>query len=353
MNAESQNPSPDAHESAETLTTPGALAPMPQAGSSAPSRKTVRAVSIVAVLALLLNVWLWLRMTPVMGQSSSVQEAKIVANQAQEQVREMANKLATMEAHLNEATLQRSQLEELMQSLSRSRDENLVADIDAAIRLAQQQAQLSGSVEPLLAALKSAQTRLARMAQPRLAPLQRAIARDLGRIKASTAPDTPALLLKLDEVLRLADELPLANAMAPVAATPTPSLKPRRDDSVRTWWQRSQQVLGDEMRNLVRVSRIEQPEAALLSPEQSVFLRENFKLRLLNARQGLISRQFDASRVDLEAASVLLNKYFAAASRRVQLAASTLRQVQGQMKTLEIPQVDETLAVLATSAAGR
>ena len=40
-------------------------------------------------------------------------------------------------------SLQRNQLEELMQSMSRSRDENLVADIESSVRMAQQQAELS------------------------------------------------------------------------------------------------------------------------------------------------------------------------------------------------------------------
>ena len=38
-------------------------------------------------------------------------------------------KLSVTEARLSEVSLQRTQLEELMQSLSRSRDENLVVDI--------------------------------------------------------------------------------------------------------------------------------------------------------------------------------------------------------------------------------
>jgi len=173
----------------------------------------------------------------------------------------------------------------------------------------------------------------------------------LGRIKATTVSDTPTLLVRLDEVVRLADELPLANAVAP--ATSTGSLKPRRDEGVLTWWQRSLQVLGEEMRGLVRVSRIEQPEAALLSPEQSFFLRENLKLRLLNARLGLLARQLDASRADLAAAVAMINKYFDPGSRRTLAAVAALQQMQGQMKTLELPRVDDTLAALVTAAAGR
>ena len=355
---------------AESAVPAGAVAPAadgmmpvsaapPLADSRSVPRRLVLGLGALAVLALLSSGLLWQRLASVQEQlarqsadsGANAVEARAMARQAQEQVRETAARLAVSEARLSEVALQRTQLEELMQSLSRSRDENLVVDIESAIRLAQQQAQLTGSVEPLLAALRTAEQRVARAAQPRLTALQRAIARDVGRIKATTVSDTPALLVKMDELVRLADELPVANAVAPAGVTG--SLKPRRDDSVASWWQRSWQTVRDELRGLVRVSRIEQPEAALLSPEQSFFLRENFKLKLLNARLGLLARQLDSSRADLAAALVSLNRYFDASSRKTQQAASLLQQMQGQMKTLELPRVDETLAALATAAAGR
>ncbi|NTV86517.1 MAG: hypothetical protein HGA21_07225, partial [Burkholderiaceae bacterium] len=110
---------------------------------------------------------------------------------------------------------------------------------------------------------------------------------------------------------------------------------------------------GQETRKLVRVSRIEQPEATLLSPEQSFFLRENLKLKLLNARLGLLARQLESARADLASASAALNKYFDPGSRKTQAASTLLQQVQGQMRATEIPRVDDSLAALATAAAGR
>ena len=79
-------------------------------------------------------------------------------------------------------------------------------------------------------------------------------------------------------------------------------------------------VVWREAEKLLRVSRIDQPEAALLSPEQSFFLRENLKFKLLNARLGLLARQFESARADLSAASMALNKYFDPAARRTQVA---------------------------------
>jgi len=226
-----------------------------------------------------------------------------------------------------------------------------VVDIESALRLAQQQAQLTGSAEPLLAALKSAEQRITRASQPRLAPLLRAIGRDSDRIRTASIADTPGLLIKLDELVRLADDLPVANAVATVAAVS--AAPPTRLADLPAWWRRVVDVLGQEVRNLVRVSRIEHPEAMLLSPEQSFFLRENLKLKLLNARLGLLARQLDAVRADLNASANALQTYFDPASRKTQLAANLLQQVQSQMKSAELPRVDETLAALTTAAAGR
>ena len=327
-------------------------------GSARPSALVLVAL-VLALVALVTSGLLWQKLSVIREQlarqsaDSGVQavEARTLARQAQELARDTAARLALSEVKLSEVALQRTQLEDLIQSLSRSRDENLVVDIESAVRLAQQQAQLTGSVEPLVAALKSADQRVTRAAQPRLAQLQRAIARDISRITATAVSDTPALLVRIDELLRMADDLPLANAVAAVSATG--SLRQPDTESAPSWWQRGLQLVGEEARNLLRVSRIEQPEAALLSPEQSFFVRENLKLKLLNARLGLLARQLESARADLASASGVLNKYFDPASRKTQSAAGLLQQIQGQMKTLELPRVDDTLAALTTAAAGR
>lgn len=323
------------------------------------SRAMLAAVALVAVAALVACALLWQKLSTIQEQlarqsadagSLSI-EARALARQAQDVARETAARQAVTDARVSEVALQRTQLEELMQSLSRSRDENLVVDIESALRLAQQQAQLTGSVEPLLAALRTADQRIGRAAQPRLNRLRAAIVRDIDRIKAANVTDLPGVLARLDDLVRQTDELPVANAVGRAAAA-----VPRQraaSEPAPVWWQRSLAVLRDEARNLVRVSRIEQPDAVLLSPEQTFFLRENLKLTLLNARLGLLARQPDSARADLAAASVALGKYFDPAARRTQAAVALLQQVQAQLRSAELPRIDETLAALTTAGAGR
>jgi uroporphyrin-III C-methyltransferase len=145
-------------------------------------------------------------------------------------------------------------------------------------------------------------------------------------------------------------------ASAPLPASPgvaTPVEKLLAYLTPATWFQSILNNVKGEAGKLLRVSSIKEPEAALLAPEQSFFLRENFKLRLLNARLSLLSRQTEAARSDLVAANGWLVKYFDANSRKTQSAAQSLQQIQAQIKTSELPRLDETMAALATAAAGR
>ena len=361
------SPEPDPKSIAEPA--PEVPAPVPDAAAAPTAQGTAAVVTLprgmllalvaLVVASIVASGLLWQKLSSIQRQLARQSadagtvaiEARALAKQAQERALEIAARQAVTDSRLSEVALQRSQLEELMQSLSRSRDENLVVDIESAIRLAQQQAQLTGSVEPLLAALRSADQRVSRAAQPRLASVQRAMARDVERIRAASVTDTPGLLIKLDDLMRQVDDLPVANAVIPVSAIT--ASKPAPASAPPALWDRALQVVLAEVRGLVRVSRIEQPEAVLLTPEQAFFLRENLKLKLLNARLGLLARQVEGARTDLGAASQALGKYFDPASRKTQAAAALLQQVQSQMKAVELPRIDETLAALATAAAGR
>ncbi len=337
----------------------------------------------IAVAAVVIAVLLWQKLDRIQEElarrsldaGTQSTEARTLARQAQEATRELSVRQAVMETRISEVSLQRTQLEELMQTLSRSRDETLVVDVESALKLAQQQAQLAGTAEPLLAALRAADQRIARAAQPRLNPLQRAIVRDTERIQAAHLTDVPLLLVKLDEISRLADDLPLANGSntgqplapagpvavpqisgtapaAPGAAASADTLWPGVVD-VKAWARKALTTAWGEASKLLRVSRIDQPEAALLAPDQGFFLRENLKLRLLNARMGLLSRQTETSRADLVVAGAWMSRYFDGSARKTQAATQLLQQVQGQLKTSELPRLDDTMAALATAAAGR
>ena len=299
-------------------------------------------------------------------------EAMLLARQAQDAMRGATAKVALLEARLGEVALQRGQLEELVRSVARSRDENLVNDIEAAVRAAVQQSALTGSAEPLVATLKQSDERLARANQPRLEPIRRAIARDLDRAKASSVADVATLSIKVDEVVRMVDELPLLSASEPrrdfaaedrpaVEEAPAPAAAASGAEGIGDRLSRELGRAGrffadniwSEIRSLVRITPIAHPEAMLVAPDQVFFLRENLKLRLLNARLALMARQFEAAQADLKWAQGAIERYFNRGARRTQVAAEMLRQVAQQAKGTGVARPDETFAALATAGAAR
>jgi uroporphyrin-3 C-methyltransferase len=307
---------------------------------------------------------------------SDASEARAAAKQAQELTRDTAAKVALLDARLAEVALQRGQLEDLIQSMSRSRDENVVVDIEASIRVALQQASITGSAEPLVATLKQADERLLRYKQPRMEGVRRAVARDLERVKAISVVDVSTLTIKLDEVARMLDELPLlstarsgetpdarasdrARSVTKGKPLPAASAESAEGQIAHWWgqlttrWNEGVKLVWSETKSLIRVTRIDHPEGVLVTPEQTFFLRENLKLRLLNARIALLSRQFDTAQADLRDTQDALARYFDGRSAKVIAAADLLRQVAGQARQVNVPRPDDTLAALAAAAAGR
>lgn len=295
---------------------------------------------------------------------SQATEARTLARQAEAVARDSAAKTALLEARVAETSMQRSQFEDLIQSMARSRDENVLADIDAAIRVALQQAAITGSAEPLVMTLKQTEERLARYNQPRLERVRRAVAQDLERTRAAGVIDISVLTIRLDDVIRQVDDLPLLSAPErnPAARAPAPAAAASASSppGASSWaaalgdrWQGFGLSLWQDVKSLVRVTRIDHPEAMLMAPEQGYFLRESLKLRLLNARLALLSRQFDGAQSDLRDSLAALDRYFDRNSRSVVSATDMLRQVAAQARLVVVPRPDATLAAIAIAAAGR
>jgi uroporphyrin-3 C-methyltransferase/uroporphyrinogen III methyltransferase/synthase len=81
----------------------------------------------------------------------------------------------------------------------------------------------------------------------------------------------------------------------------------------------------------------------MLSPSESYFVRENLKLRLLNARLALLSRNESTFRDDLNTAQGMLLKYFDTRARATQAAQAGLRQVQANNLAIEMPTLADSL----------
>ncbi|HUK06025.1 MAG TPA: uroporphyrinogen-III C-methyltransferase [Burkholderiales bacterium] len=322
---------------------PGGAAPEP----SRPSRALLAALAVLAVAVAAL--WYDTR-----GRIGATQEelarrlreiesdsrtARSLGREAQEGLRAEQARVAALEARLAESQSQQVALEALYQELSRNRDEWQLAEIEQVLAIAQQQLQLSGNVRSALLALQLAENRLSRADRPQFLPVRRALTRDIERLKSLPALDLPGLSLALDRLAASVDSLPLAfdeRVERPAGARPAPgageSALARLGGEV---WR--------ELRQLVVVRRIDAPEPPLVPPPQAYFLRENLKLRLLNARLELLSRDEAGYREDLRTAQAWIHRYFDARAKGAQAALAQLKQLSAASVSFEPPSIADSL----------
>ncbi len=272
-----------------------------------------------------------------------------------EAAKDLQVKVGVLESRQTEAQSQQAALEQMYQDISKNRDDWALSEIEQVLSTASQQLQLAGNVQGALIALQNADRSLSRSDKPQFITIRRAIARDIEKLKALPSVDQAGIALRLDNVISLIDTLPLlsdekpAEPIAPsrvnppgAAAAAAPADRTLGRRMLETWRNWSHEM-WDDIRQLIRVRTVDNPDALMLSPSESYFVRENLKLRLLNARLALLSRNEGTFRDDLNSAQQMLVKYFDTKARSTQAAQALLRQVQANNVTIDVPDLSESL----------
>ncbi len=309
------------------------------------------------------------------GDNSS-NEIKGVLKAVQENTKDLQAKVSVLDSKQAESQSQQLALEQMYQDLNKNRDDWALSEIEEVLSTADQQLELAGNVQGALIALQNADKSLSRADKPQFIAIRRAIARDIDRLKALPTVDIAGIAVRLDSAIGqidnmplLVDEKPVESASEPkpqrVSASPVPAAKASANGKnakgkaeaaqveasawsqwlagARETWQSMSTEMWTELRQLVRIREVQTPEAILLSPGQAYFVRENLKLRLLNARLALLSRNEFAFRNDLSSAQDTIAKYFDTRAKQVQTTQALLKQVQGSNVSIQLPTLAESL----------
>lgn len=275
-------------------------------------------------------------------------EGRALARQNQNLLLALQGKIGALEARFGEFQGQQVALEAMYQELVRHRDDSLVAEAEHAVTLAVQQLKLAGNVEAALIALQDTEARLARSEDPSLAPLRTALARDIDRLRAAAPAYSADTASRLEAILASIDVMPLAfeaqpRAQASRAAGPA---------APAGFWTSLAADLWSELRALIRIERTDRPQPALLAPEHAFFLRENVKLRLIDARIAALQRDPGTLRDDLRQAHAWIARYFDPDAAVTRNALDTLARL-ASIEPVEPPSLSETLSALRSLQAAR
>lgn len=306
----------------------------------------VAALALAAVLGLAWNTLdrlqnMELQLARRIGEFDAAgREARSAVRDANAILNDLTARLTALENRAQEAQSEQLALAAMYQELARSQDERVLADIEQTLLLAQQQLKLAGNVRAALIALEAAEARLVRLGKPQFAGLQEAIGRDIARLKLLPAADVAGINARLDVLVQNVDRLKLG-------IEPSTD-KPMAPESTATGerWHRLWQDTLKELRQLIRVQRLDKPDVALLPPEQAWFLRENLKLRLLAARLAMLNRDEAAYRSDLAMAQAWVARYFNTQDALTQSLLASLKELAALPVAQQEADLTESLKAL-------
>ena len=265
-------------------------------------------------------------------------DSRKLSNDARDISQDVEARLGKLEARLVGVEAQRQAMESLYDDLAGSRDQWTIAEVEQILLVASQQLQLAANAKAALTALEAADARLAQSDRPQFTQLRRVIEQDIERLKSSPLVDVTGIGLKLERIIDGVDALPLAMADRPGAQKTDEA-----GGSSAGGWRGFLADLWHDVSSLVRIERVDSSAPPLLAPDQTYFLRENLKLRLLSARLDLLARDQQEYKTDLEAARTWLERYFDSSSPAVASSVKTLNELAKSDIVIQLPDVTASL----------
>jgi uroporphyrin-3 C-methyltransferase len=348
----------------ETLSGPASSPPAPATGHDQAARPatwlapTALALAIVALAAVGGLFWhlqdrllsTELQVARRIGEfDTSTREASSAAKDVRITVDALVGRVAALESRSQEAQSQQLALAAMYQELARGQDERVVADVEQTLLLAQQQLHLAGNVRAAVLGLETAEARLAKLQKPQFTRLQEAISRDVARLKLLPAADVVGINARLDALIQHADQLRLESEPEPSPPAARPAGPAVPDD--RLGWLTTR-VWG-EIKQLVRIRRLDNPDLPLLSPSQAYFLRQNLKLRLLSARVAVLQRDEASFHSDVTAARNWLDQYFSRQDPTARAMRESLLALEKAPVALKDANVGESIQALRAWRGGK
>lgn len=309
---------------------------------------------LLAAAALAISTWQWLdnrhtssALEATLSERLSQfdergRESQVLSKHAEDLATQASAQAALLNQKLEDSRAQQEALQTLYLELANNRDEWTIAEVEQLLVIASQQLQLAGNVQAALLALQNADARLQNLDKPQIISLRKVIGRDIQRLQALPSVDVVGMSLKLESLSEAADKLPLASMHHPEATK-----NPIMPDWDANPWRRLSQEVWHDIKNMVRLERMDRPEQPLLAPEQAYFLRENLKLRLLATRIALLQHDEAIYRSDLQTAENWVTHYFDVSDAATKSALNTLHQLSSSDISIEIPAISESLNAVA------
>ncbi|NBW00828.1 MAG: hypothetical protein EBR85_03800 [Betaproteobacteria bacterium] len=215
-------------------------------------------------------------------------------------------------------------------------DREWIIEMQASAQLLSDSVLAGGNINAALTMLDAIESRVVRHpAKEKLVAVRVAIASDRQRLQALRAVDLQQVAAQIEAMILDIDSLPLITSAASVK--PPDADREAGGPSTLPAIQSMMQAIQSRLASMVRIRRVENPEAVFLSPEQGALVTERLRLRLLSARLALVARQDKIFAQDIGQAEKILSEVFESQNSRVMAHRKTLASIKGLIEKIPLP----------------
>ena len=264
-------------------------------------------------------------------------ELRVLTERDRQNAREMAARLEALAPLSKQVQDLTSSVEELHGQAEGPQRTWSRAEALFLMEIAQRSLVLDRDVTTAVAALESADSRLAAARDPALTAVRQQLASDLTQLRAVKIPDRTGLMTRLSAAEDEAGRIPVKGLIAVERdAADRPALP-------EGFFARAQAIISNALAGLIRVRHVDERGGAVVTADEQLVRRQHLQLLLFTARTAVARHDQATYRTALASARQWLGESFAADESTTQ---SLLREIQ----LLEAMEIDPRLPDVSKSA---
>lgn len=268
-------------------------------------------------------------------QDKQFQQSKLLNNNIKTQVEQLNIQLLDAQ---NKSKLFSSDMQALQRNMAekniRHPSDWILSEVEYLINLSGRKLWLEHDLTTTISLLAAADKRIIEMGDPSLNPLRRAVLEDINMLEALPKNDPDSLILALSSLERRIDKLIIAGSKMTEASQREDGLV---SSDVADWEANLNKSWDTFVESFIVISHRDTPVEALLSPQQSWYLKENLRNTLSKAEFAVYREQQDIYDLALQNALKLIEVYYDMEDKGTEQFHTSIKRLSKQTVSVTYP----------------
>lgn len=247
----------------------------------------------------------------------------------------------------NASKIYQTDMQALQRALAETRvrhpNDWILAEVEFLVKLAGRKIWMEGDIASAVALLLAADQRVVELSDPSLSILRGALLEDINTLEALPERDPDGVVLTLSALERRVDKLAITGFSLSEAQ---PEDESKLSTDIKDWQENLAKSWSNFVESFIVINKRDAQLQALLSPEQSWYLKENLRHALAKAEFAVYREQQDIYDLALQSAANLLKNYYDLTDNETNYFYNSILRLSKQKMTIAYPEQLKSLPIL-------